>query len=96
MDTDECRQCIHLIWQMKTNLPSHQIKITVKCTAYMVYEFYIILWSRYFGILISYLVPLIDIVWFSKIWSQIETNILIISLMFMAGTNYSYWDFCVY
>ena len=36
MDTDECRQFVHLILRKKTNLPNCQIKITVKCTAYTV------------------------------------------------------------
>ena len=34
----EYRQCLHLIWRMKTNLPNCQIKINVKCTTYMVCE----------------------------------------------------------
>ena len=37
MDTDEYkyRQCVHLLWWMKINLPNHQIKITIKCTTWL-------------------------------------------------------------
>ena len=45
-DTDECRQCVHLIWWMKTNLPSRQIKITIKYTTYTVCINWKFLWKR--------------------------------------------------